>query len=375
MAPRRSPTVRHASAQEAAMKKSFALALVLAVGVVFTSVTLAQRNDAYQFADRDGVWTVKTSDQSMTAIRLLPAQRQVVVQKRDAIFDVIRASKVLNPLKGNDIDAEKSVVARADDDGHYPTTGPVVMMVQLWFRHFFMDEKTGRVVHATVGMNSMNFVTNDLAAIAWWGPNRLYGGLRDERGHSVFLEPRVSTTVAGRTSYRMSDYGEVVVLTNGRPLWLPLTQEQFLRAVMNQVRLMRADEIEKGRTGSYPSISDDESFWVKRLHVFEKELAALTPGERQQPAYWSDPPRDNPFLSGLTKRETYGARLVVMTNPDYFDPSLPRTAVQLIACEFDFLGTHDADEPGPAYSSTVRLFWQFEYDKLAALIEGAGAPR
>jgi hypothetical protein len=97
------------------MKKFFTLALVLAVGVVFTPVPLAQRNDAYQFADRDGVWTVKTSDQSMTAIRLLPAQRQVVVQKRDAIFDVIRASKVLNPLKGNNIDAEKSVVARADD--------------------------------------------------------------------------------------------------------------------------------------------------------------------------------------------------------------------------------------------------------------------
>jgi hypothetical protein len=118
------------------MKKLCALALVLAVGVVFTSVTLAQRSDSYQFADRDGVWTVKTSDQSMTVIRLLPAQRQVVVQKRDAIFDVIRASKVLNPLKGNDIDAEKSVVARADDEGHHPTTGPVVMMVQLWFRRF-----------------------------------------------------------------------------------------------------------------------------------------------------------------------------------------------------------------------------------------------
>jgi hypothetical protein len=358
------------------MKKSFTLALVLAVGVVFVTVVQARLGGShqYQFADRDGVWTVKTSDQSMTAIRLLPAQRQMVVQKRDAIFDVIRASKVLNPLKGNDIDAEKSVVARADDEGHYPTTGPVVMMVQLWFRHFFKEEKTGRVVRATVGMTPLNFVTNDLAAVAWWGPNRLYGGLRDERGHSVFLDPRVSTTIAGRTSYRMLEHGEVVILTNGRPLWLPLTQEQFLRAMVNYARLQRAEEIERGR-GSLYTPSDDESIAVKRLHVFEKELAALTPGERQQPAYWSDPPRDNPMLSGLTTRETYGARFVVMTNPDYFDSSLPRTAVQLIACEFDFLGAHDADEPGPAYGSTVRLFWQFEYDKLAALIEGARASR
>ena len=113
------------------MKKSFALALVLAVSVVFVTVVQAQLGGSHQFADRDGVWTVKTNDQSMTAIRLLPAQRQVVVQKRDAMFEVIRASKVLNPLKGVDIDADKSVAARADDEGHYPTTGPVVMRVEL----------------------------------------------------------------------------------------------------------------------------------------------------------------------------------------------------------------------------------------------------
>jgi len=357
------------------MKKLCSITFVLTIGTVFLSVALAQRSDSYQFADRDGVWTVKTSDQSMTAIRLLPAQRQVVVQKRDAIFDVIRASKVLNPLKGNDIDVEKSVEARADDEGHPPTTGPVVMKVQLMFRRFLKDEKTGQVIHALVGMTPLNFVTNDLAAIAWWGPNRLYGGMSDERGHPLFLDPLVSTTVAGRTSYRMLDCGEVVVLTNGRPLWLPLTQEQFLRAMVNYGRLARAREIEDARGGGHPPPSEDESFAMKWLHGFEKELAALTPGERQQPAYWSDPPRDQPLHSGLTKRETYGARLVVMANPDYFDPSLPRTAVQLIACEFEFLGTHDADEPGPAYSSTTRLFWQFEYDKLAALIEGARESR
>jgi len=44
------------------------------------------------------------------------------------------------------------------------------------------------------------------------------------------------------------------------------------------------------------------------------------------------------MLSGLTKRETRGARLVVMANLDYFDPSLPRTAVQLTA------GTETSDD-------------------------------
>jgi len=64
-------------------------------------------------------------------------------------------------------------------------------------------------------------------------------------------------------------------------------------------------------------------------------------------------------------RNGAGARLVVMANPDYFDPSLPRTAVQLIACEFDFLGAVDAGEPGPAQGGMMeRLLRQFEYDGL-----------
>jgi hypothetical protein len=156
---------------------------------------------------------------------------------------------------------------------------------------------------------------------------------------------------------------------------VPLTQEQFLRAMVNYARLQRAEEIERGRGALYTP-SDAESTWVEQLHIFEKELSALTPGERQQPAYWSDPPRDHPLASGLTRRETPGARLVVMANPDYFDSSLPRTAVQLIACEFDFQGAHDEGEGVSTERGTLnRLFRQFEYDKLAALIEGARASR
>jgi hypothetical protein len=64
-----------------------------------------------------------------------------------------------------------------------------------------------------------------------------------------------------------------------------------------------------------------------------------------------------------------------MENPDYFDPSLPRTAVQLIACEFKFQQAHDAGDLAPFHADLAvetldRLLKQFEYEKLAGLIEG-----
>ena len=42
----------------------------------------------------------------------------------------------------------------------------------------------------------------------------------------------------------------------------------------------------------------------------------------------------------------------------------------MIACEFDFLGAADEGEPGPAHGGMMeRLLRQFDYDRLAALIE------
>ena len=158
------------------------LTLALAVGVVSLAVAEAQKDESHQFADRDGVWTVKIEDQGMSFIRLSPAQRQAVVQKRDAIFEVVRSTKVLNPLKGVDIVAVKSVEARADAEGRWPTTTPVVMQIDLTFGSFFKDVKTGRVLHAMIEAPRLYVVTNDLETLsAPWKVNRFwYEALRGE---------------------------------------------------------------------------------------------------------------------------------------------------------------------------------------------------
>jgi hypothetical protein len=82
----------------------------------------------------------------------------------------------------------------------------------------------------------------------------------------------------------MDEWSEAVILTNGRPLWVGLTEEQFLRARMSDAQRRRAHEIDQRRQEGTPQFSDEESLEMIQLRQFEKELAALTPGERQQPA-------------------------------------------------------------------------------------------
>lgn len=80
-------------------------------------------------------------------------------------------------------------------------------------------------------------------------------------------------------------------------------------------------------------------------YELEKELASLSPTERNAPAYGFDIPPTHPFgphqhliamdydaerPSGLVSPDTEGSRALVSINPEFFDPDLPPTAIQLI---------------------------------------------
>jgi hypothetical protein len=80
------------------------------------------------------------------------------------------------------------------------------------------------------------------------------------------------------------------------------------------------------------------------------------------------------MLSGLAKAGARGARLVVTANPDYFNRSLPRTAIQLISCLYNYNLPYGSDEPENTKTAfnlkkLNNLARQLEYEKLSALIE------
>jgi hypothetical protein len=336
----------------------------------------AQTHGQYEYADREGVWSVTTGDHAMGALRLSSTERALVVQKRDAIFDILQATSTFNPLKGVPLRCDKRLIAQADSRGEISKDSPLNMQVGVTIGRFFLNLRTNRVEALTVTMPRVEIVTNDIERAALRGTfNSLwYEGLYDDAGRALFLEPQTAGAAADkRLLYRTDDYTYKVAVTNGKPVWTAVSKEHFLRAMMAYVDGLRAAETRRLRLEGRPPLSHEQSFELKRRHVFDKELAALTPAQREEPAFYATPPIEHAMSSGLTDGASPGSRRVVTANPDYFDRSLPRTAVQLIACEFNFQRPLDLAEAGDheeiAARTLHRLLITLEYDKLAALIE------
>ncbi len=351
---------------------------MLALGIGCVSIVQAQRAP-YAYAERDGVWTWKTSDQPMAALKLSAAERQAVSLRRDRIAEVLQSSQVLNPLKGFPVRADKTIVARGDNEGRIRLDEPIMSLVGATIGYFRLDKASGRVDPFTIETPRLEIVTNDLMTVAGtWAANRFwYEYLYDEAGREVFLEPRVVTTTEdGRPVYALDAFHETVIVSNGRPLWVPVTGEQFLRAMVKYARDRKAREDENERQSGRPPLPANQSGEGMRLRACEQELAALPASQRQRPAYWAPAPADQPLLTGLTSGDARGARPVVMMNPEYFDPAMPRTAVQLILCRYNYQRPYESGRPEDAapdiaVATLQRLVKHLEYGKLEALIEKA----
>jgi hypothetical protein len=64
--------------------------------------------------------------------------------------------------------------------------------------------------------------------------------------------------------------------------------------------------------------------------ALETTLGALTAAERAAPAYIGE---DGAHLSSAEGTDAAGAAMVVGPNPAFFDPALPKTAVQVLIVE------------------------------------------
>jgi hypothetical protein len=368
-------TLLSVSVQEAPMKNNCTAISVLLLGIVCATFLHAQRGNPYEFATLDGIWDrTEVLDHNFSFIKLPATEQPVVVRKREAIFEIVKNSRVFIPFKGIAIRARKEVVGRADNAGNPNSTDPVELLVHMTIGKFIRIAKTGRIEPFYTEMPWIEISTNSLGKTppAWDANKFWYEGLHDEQGREFYLEPHVTAkTDGGLNIFRLDAWFEEVVVTNGRPLWIPATSEQFLRAMINYAREMRLKENENSRTSRAPLIPEDRSAPMQFITGYEKELAALSPAERQQPAYYLRI-NDQPFFSGLAKAGTRWARLVVTPNPDYLNRSLPRSAIQLISCLYNYnqpYGSDEPEKPDVSLKTLNNLARHLEYEKLAAFIE------
>lgn len=109
----------------------------------------------------------------------------------------------------------------------------------------------------------------------------------------------------------------IVVARNDRPLWIPITNREYIKRLMAYSRASLAE-------GETPQMVID---------ALESEIASIPPEIMSMPAYVNGN-MERPLTEICTMEEDSTWALYIF-NPDYFDPTLPRTQVQLITISIE----------------------------------------
>jgi hypothetical protein len=310
----------------------------------------------------------------LTATPLPAAQQQQFIAKLNAIRDALRATPALRDLHGYDWETYTSV--KTTLDAHAPASAVLGYIVF----PYFLNSRTGRTEVSVEGPG-MNIYINDPLAIL--GQN-LFNV--DMEAH-FSAEPKITGELNGFPVYNKEF---VVISKRGQPVFTPVSKERFLNNSLAKKRrelaeiqrdfktapedpranqqeiagltaavkaLREENERRWAAMGKWPErvAAERQKFDTKerqklaeieqlktssprqrfiapfeaRLQDTEDELAALSATERAEPAYLPGT-NDKPQPSGLAPRGATDGQRIVTLNPELFDASKPRTAVQLI---------------------------------------------
>lgn len=215
---------------------------------------------------------------------------------------------------------------------------PIPGFAYLRFHFYYLAKKTGKPVHICCTTDEVFISVND--------PDKGIDSCTVPGfPGTVFYEPKQTGTLAGFPVYQLQNGNEVIVLNkSGVPPWIPLTREEYIKAYLANWQKQAADA---------PAIDTITPVIVSN---HQATLAAMSADEKKMQArqYGWDPME--PTLAPVGSDE---GQPLVRTNPAWFDPKLPRAAVQMITLRF-YTGNLDHDRPGPTEHGDIAPYrvWQ-----------------
>ncbi|NEX94978.1 hypothetical protein [Caulobacter sp. 17J65-9] len=162
----------------------------------------------------------------------------------------------------------------------------------------------------------------------------------NEDGSGHYGLPAAGSTRDGFTVVRFSSRDHIVLTKPGKQPWRHVTKAEVLE---RRIREARAD------AAKFPNPADAPKLY-ENVRKREAELAALSPAQRMERAC-----RSNEFKYGtFTPCTVAGAEYVVAYDPSYFDPRLPKTAIQLVVISEPIDHRDDHRDLGPILRGAVR---------------------
>ena len=345
-------------------RRSFKLAAkAVWVAILFLAGFQLLAYDGALYPDLLGKWSYKLSTFNFGSYGLTAAEKDAFAKDMQELAAVFHETPVLSSPKGIDADASADLDLPCAKDSCKQSRVKGKLGISLVF---FCESKDGKPMRAQSGNASFTVFTNLQEVLA--SKNSLwYNGMRDEQGNEIFFEPKKVKDVDGFPLY---ENGMMVIAKNNKPVWVPATVEQFLKLIIRDLKA----EVEKSYKNLPPEMAAQQpenplSAMVKNM---EAELAGLSPEKRKAPAYFISQQR---MMLGppIVDKSEPDARPLVMVNPDYFDKSLPRTAVQLIVISWSDIPNYGFVAPSfqeaPPESREFEVLNTLDYKKLAGLLK------
>ena len=376
--------------------RSFTVLASLAVlaGLVTPARARAQCVPAC-FPDLAGEWQQKLQTGAVAEYRLPAAEAARFTRRLEALAGVIHAAPVLQPPRGIQPRLRAYVSYRQEGDSGRASRQPVQgrETVELYF--YFAD-RNGKPFWGGENLTVADFWVNDPLMTLGAEHDLRYEGLPLPDGRRIRYMPVRTGELGGFPVY---DEKRVIVSRSTRPLWVPVTREQYLSALVRareqdlagaesgfardpytlwlsergkrertrdeiykavkarsaqeaEQFLRTAADMETRTEAALKATPREEPASLRTLRNgvagLRSELAAMAPAERNSQAWIA---RLGDVTSGLLPAGTSGARALVAVNWDFLDRSRPRADWQLVTAVF---------EPGvlrnnPGHVGSIRL--------------------
>ena len=356
-----SPSPSPSTRLRRSVRKAFGVVLIVGCACALTPgrvVAQAGRAPAQDAAHaRVGVWRPSSFANNSRAFGGLdPGLVKTIHDKLARISDVCRETPVLKAAIGFEILLKHGVggptgLGKIDNASRPPVSGITVMLFNYTQSCETCPIKPNQDSEAQLRLdiNALDAFYDD-----WKQP------LETDGEGAMYLAPVRAGEFAGFPMYQAPGEGPVVMITNDntRPLWLPASQERFIRA--------RIAAQQKMLVGVKPP---HDQLRKREIAALEAELSGLSEADRAAPAYFSYGGTGKRRPSRLCAPSDRGARGVVATSTAFFDRSRPRSSFQVAA-----LRTIPADIPikPPTYfigKTAFEAAKAIDWKKIASLLQ------
>lgn len=298
----------------------YLILLVLIFDTTAFAVCLYAQNEIHWLPNQPGKWSYKHQLYGEIGdYKLTPGEVAGYRQKIETMVETFHQ----NPVLKNPVGFEPSVNVRIFDENtgfmRTPLTKPLTKLlvggrIAILFCPYFQD-KSGQVQKHCMEVTScdidFNYPKSTAESYLNYGADGYHEDLSAaaDKLNRVFIKPRVVKELAeGVTAYSS---GIIIVSGTARPpYWIPVTIDELFKLQLDYYEL------------NYKL--NKEEYVSEIINVIKNDRATYSPEQLKLPAYYN-----SSTIARITDNENENPYM--QFNPEYFDRSLPRNDVQIIA--------------------------------------------